>query len=347
MFNQNFIKQLKHFAIFIIIFTIFFVFFLKTISFTIPFIIAFVIAQCTRPLMYLLKKKLKIKGSLAAFISTIVVFSILVIIITVLVYKITDESKQLLASMPSIDTIQNHVGAAVGKIKLYFKHVDPSIVQKAQDQISNLLSTTFDFTANILNTLVSLAVSLPMYLMLIVVTLLSTYFFTKEMPDIGRSITKIFDENHQQKIKHIQHEAIHMLIEYVKAYSFIITISFIEILVGLTIFKVNYALILSLFCWVLELIPVLGIFIVFFPLIAIYILAHNYFTAIGLSILWLVVVLVRQLIEPKIVSSTLDLHPLAVLGAIFIGLTAYGFIGMVYILSALVSYKILNKVGII
>lgn len=248
--------------------------------------------------------------------------------------------------MPSIYTIQDQVGNVISKINLYSKHIDPSIVQKVQDEISNLLTTTFDITATVLNTLVSLAVSLPMYLMLIVVTLLSTYFFTKEMPDITKAITSIFDEHHQEKIKHIQFEAIHMLGEYIKAYSFIITVSFIEILTGLSIFKVRYALILSLFCWILELIPVLGIFIVFFPLITIYVLAHNYFIAIGLSILWLIVVLVRQIIEPKIVSSTLDLHPLAVLGAIFIGLSAYGFVGMIYILSALVFYKILSKVGI-
>ena len=42
-----------------------------------------------------------------------------------------------------------------------------------------------------------------------------------------------------------------------------------EILIGLTIFRVKYALILSLLCWILELVPVLGIFIVFFPLITI------------------------------------------------------------------------------
>lgn len=347
MFNENFIRKLKHFIIFIVIFTIFFVTFFKTINFTSPFIIAFIIALCTKPLMYLFKNKLKLSDGLSALLSTVLVFSILIIILTIVIYKITVESKQLLTSMPNIYIIQEQVGNVLSKVRIYFSHVDPSIVQKAQDQISGILSTTFDITANILNTLVSFAIGVPMFLLLIVVTLLSTYFFTKDMPDIPRVITDIFSAEKRATVRDVLTQATRMLSSYIKAYSFIITLSFLEILLGLIILKVKYALILSIMCWFLELIPILGIFLVFFPLIAIYFLAQNYFVAIALSILWIVVVAVRQVVEPKIVSSSLGLHPLAVLAAIFIGLTTYGFIGMIYILSALVFYKILSKVGII
>lgn len=347
MFNEDFIRKLKHFSIFIVIFTILFIIFFKTITYTIPFIIAFIIAICTKPLVNLIKRRFKLSSSLAALISTVIVFSVLVIILTTVIYKITDESKQLLTSLPDMSVIQSEVSKSVEKIQKYFSHINPSVVQKIQEQISGVLSSSLDITANILNTLVSYAVGLPMFFMLIVVTLLSTYFFTKDMPDVGSAITYIFADKFKPRIQAIMYEAIHMLGEYIKAYSIIITLSFLEILVGFYILKVKYALILSLLCWILELVPVLGIFIVFFPLIGLYFLAHNYFTAISLAILWVIVVAVRQIVEPKIVSSSLGLHPLSVLAAIFIGLTTYGFIGMIYILSALVFYKILDKVGII
>lgn len=347
MFDECFILKLRRFSIFIVIFTILFIIFYKTIYFTMPFIIAFIIALCTKPLMKLFKNKLKLKSSLAALLSTFIVFSLLLILVTLIVYKITDESRQLLASMPNMDYMQNQVSINISKMKIYFNHVDPSIVQKAQDQISNLVSTTFDITANILNYLVSFAIGLPMFFLMFIVTFLSTYFFTKDMPDVTSSITFIFAEKQKQKVRDILHEATHMLAEYIKAYSFIITLSFLEIIIGFSLLHIKYALILSILCWFLELVPILGIFIVFFPLIIIYALAHNYFVAISLSILWIIVVSVRQVVEPKIVSSSLGLHPLSVLAAIFVGMSTYGFIGMIYILSALVFYKILAKVGII
>lgn len=347
MFDMYFLRKLKRFAIFIVIFTIFFIAFFATISYTIPFIIAFIIALCTKPLIHFFKNKLKLSTAVSALISTILVFSLLLIILTTVIYKITIESRQLLYSMPSIYTLQTQVSNSLSKIKIYFNHVDPTLVQKAQEQISGILSTTFDITVNMLNALVSFAIGVPMILLIVVVTLLSTYFFTKDMPDIPKAITSIFADNQKARVRDILFEATHMLGEYIKAYSFIITLSFLEILIGFVILKVKYALILSMMCWFLELIPVLGIFIVFFPLIGLYFLSHNYFVAVGLSILWFVVVAIRQVIEPKIVSTSLGLHPLSVLAAIFIGLTAYGFTGMIYILSALVFYKILNKVGII
>lgn len=346
MFDEVYRKKFVHFIIFILIFTLLFIIFLKTISFTIPFIIAFIIALSARPLMSFFKNKCRFSGGISALISTTLILSLLVSLLTILIYKITNESKQLIATLPNFD-IQKEVGIYISKIKIYFNHTDPDLVQKIQDQVSIILSNTISITADILNKLISVAIGLPMFLLIVVVTLLATYFFTKDMPDLRGRIISIFADRHKEKVEVVLIEATKMLFEYIKAYSFIITFSFIEILVGLTLLKVKYALILSLLCWVLELIPILGIFVVFFPLIAIYFLSGNYFVTICLAILWLVVVSVRQVIEPKIVSSSLGLHPLSVLAAIFIGITAYGFTGMIYLLSATVIYKILNKVGII
>jgi sporulation integral membrane protein YtvI len=346
MFDEMFKTKFIRFVIFIIIFTLFFIFFLKTISVTMPFIIAFIVALSTRPLMNFFRTKCKLSSGISALISTTMVLSLLVILLSILIFKITTESRQLLATIPNFD-IQKEVGIYLDKIKVYFNHADPNLVQKAQEQISVLLSNTFNITADILNKLVSVAIGLPMFLLIVVVTLLATYFFTKDMPNVKNIIVSIFVDKHKEKVKDVISEATRMLAGYIKAYSFIITFSFIEILIGLTFFKVKYALILSLLCWVLELIPILGIFVVFFPLITIYFISGNYFVSIGLAVLWLIVVSVRQIIEPKIVSSSLGLHPLAVLAAIFIGLTTYGFTGMIYLLAAMVIYKILNKVGII
>lgn len=347
MFDEAFITKLKRVGIFIVVFTILFFIFIKIIAYTIPFIIAFLIALSTKPLVSLLRKHLKVSKSVAALISTIIVFFGLLIAIFTVVYKITDESRQLLASIPSIDTIQNEVGEGVSKVRVYFNHINPSIAKKAQEEISNLLATSFDITSGILNTLIAYAAGVPTFFMLIIVTLLSTYFFAKDSPDITNLITNIFADKLKSRVRDVLFEATRMLGEYIKAYSLIVTISFLEIFIGLSILRVKYALILSLLCWILELVPILGIFIVFFPLISLYFISNNYFTAISLFILWIIVVAVRQIIEPKIVSSSLGLHPLAVLAAIFIGLTAYGFVGMIYILSALVFYRILDKVGII
>ena len=51
--------------------------------------------------------------------------------------------------------------------------------------------------------------------------------------------------------------------------------------------------------------------------------------AIGLAVLYIIVIVQRQLIEPKILSSSIGLDPLATLIALFIGYKWIGFLGLI------------------
>ena len=73
-----------------------------------PFIIAFIVARTTRPLMYFFKNKCKLSSSISALISTTLILSLLIILLSSLIYHITSESKQLLATIPNYD-IQKEV----------------------------------------------------------------------------------------------------------------------------------------------------------------------------------------------------------------------------------------------
>jgi predicted PurR-regulated permease PerM len=68
----------------------------------------------------------------------------------------------------------------------------------------------------------------------------------------------------------------------------------------------------------------------------------EYFVALGIIILYLIISVVRQVIEPKIVSVSLGIHPVLVLAIMFIGLKAYGFWGLIYLTMLVVSYKVLK-----
>jgi predicted PurR-regulated permease PerM len=73
----------------------------------------------------------------------------------------------------------------------------------------------------------------------------------------------------------------------------------------------------------------------------------NYFAAIGLIVLFVLISAVRQIVEPRIVSTSLGLHPVLVLAVIFIGLKAYGFIGMIYLTFLIVLYKVLKTAKVL
>ena len=93
--------------------------------------------------------------------------------------------------------------------------------------------------------------------------------------------------------------------------------------------------------------PILGMAIIYIPLALFNLIQGNYFTGIAILILWVVVMIARQIIEPKIMSTTLGLNPLAVLAAIFIGIEAGGFLGMIFFMFLVVFYTVLDELKVI
>ncbi|WDU82840.1 AI-2E family transporter [Caloramator sp. Dgby_cultured_2] len=134
-----------------------------------------------------------------------------------------------------------------------------------------------------------------------------------------------------------------MLVNYLKSYSILVSLTFIESFIAFTSLKFNYALLLSLLCAFLDIFPILGIGLVYFSLAAYFLLVKNYYIAIALVIIYIIITIIRQIVEPKLVSSTLGLNPIFVLASIYIGVKAYGFLGMLYLLFLMVFYNILKK----
>ena len=138
-----------------------------------------------------------------------------------------------------------------------------------------------------------------------------------------------------------------MIFNFSLSYLLIVFITFLATLIGFSILKVPYAFLLSLLCGIFDIMPILGMAIVYIPLAVVNLLQGNYFSGIAILILWIVVMVIRQIIEPKIMSTTLGLNPLAVLAAIFIGIEAGGVLGMLFFMFLVVFYTVLNELKVI
>lgn len=109
----------------------------------------------------------------------------------------------------------------------------------------------------------------------------------------------------------------------------LILLSTIEIIVGFTILKVPSAFLLGVICGILDLLPYVGTIIVFIPIIIYNIIMKNYFTVLGLVCLYILVQLVREILEAKFLSSKLEIHPLLIILSVYIGVKLFGFLGII------------------
>lgn len=349
---ESVLKKIDRLVIFFALYTFIFVIFFGTIGYTLPFVLALILALLLKTPTRYLMKKLKIKNAIASLLTTTVFFTVIVILLSLIITTITSETIQLGKNIQSyISYNKNNILNFFSNLQNYYKNLDPSIISNIESNITSYITKTINFSmtasSKIFSQTLGFVSTIPYTLMVLLFTLLTTYFFTKDLSSSSKKIFDLIPQKNGDRIHYIFDESKKMFKNYLLSYLLIITITFFETLVVFLVFKVKYAVTLSILCGVFDLLPIFGIGAIYVPLIILFFISHNYVAALGLLISYVIITIVRQIIEPKIVSSSLGIHPVAVLAAIFIGLKANGIIGMLFCMFLVVFYNILKKVEVL
>lgn len=349
---DNILIKIDKLAIFFISYTFVFVIFFGTIGYTLPFVLALILAFLLKTPTQFLMKKFKIKNTIASLLTTTIFFTIIVILLSLIITTITSESIQLGKNLQSYISLNKHIILDFfNNLQNYYKNLDPSILTNIESNINNYITKTINFSMNastkIFSQTLGFVSAIPYTLMVLLFTLLTTYFFTKDLSSSSEKLFDLIPRKNGDRIHYIFNESKKMFKNYLLSYLLIITITFLETLVVFILFKVKYAVTLSILCGAFDLLPILGIGAIYLPLIIIFLIAKNYVAGLGLMACYLAITIIRQIIEPKIVSSSLGINPVAVLASIFIGLKANGIIGMLFCMFLIVFYNILKKVEVL
>lgn len=350
---EKLLSKIDNIILFFVIYTVIFLVFFSTLNYTLPFVLALVFALLIKKPTEFLIKSFNIKNSVASLITTIVFFTFIILVFSYAITNITQEAI-LLGKNTQIYIAKNssNIYDSIDKLKKYYDNLDPYIVTAIEKNLSGFITKvsniTVSITGKLVSSLIGFLATIPYLIMVILFTLLTTYFFTKDIVINQNRLLHIIPSNKSDKIINIYVEAKRMLGNYILSYLLIIGITFLETIIVFLVFKVKYVLILSIVCAIADILPILGIGTVYIPLAIFYFFfIKNYIAAFGILISYIIISIIRQIIEPKIVSSSLGIHPVAVLAALFIGLKANGFSGVIFCIFLVVFYNIFKKVDLI
>jgi predicted PurR-regulated permease PerM len=115
----------------------------------------------------------------------------------------------------------------------------------------------------------------------------------------------------------------------VRSYTLIILVAFAQVFAGLLILSVEGAFAIAIICAFVDALPILGVGVVLVPWSIVSFVIGNQRLGIGLLILFTIIYIVRQIIEPRIVSSQMNVHPLVAIISMYAGLKIAGVGGMI------------------
>lgn len=114
-----------------------------------------------------------------------------------------------------------------------------------------------------------------------------------------------------------------------KAYTIIMIVTFFELWIGFLIIRLNYSVMLACIIAVFDFMPVLGLDMIMIPWIVICAFTNNMEMAIGLLIIYMVVIVTKNILEPKLIAKGLGITPLVSLVGMYLGMKIFGVIGLI------------------
>ena len=176
--------------------------------------------------------------------------------------------------------------------------------------------------------------------------MLATFFISKDWYKFKATLKTILPQKVRTSGQKISEELKKALLGFIRAQATLISITTTIVLIGLLILRVDYAITIALLIGLVDILPYLGTGLVFVPWIIYLAFSGSLPLAIGLGVLYLIVLIQRQVMEPKVLSSSIGLDPLATLISLFIGYKLLGFLGLAAGPVALVILRTLHSAGV-
>lgn len=306
----------------------------KVVIFFLPFVIGWVIAMIAGPLVRFFEEKLKLRRRAGSAFVIIVVIALVITVIYLVGSNLVDQIMGLINDLPSMwksleadfMDIGKRLSVFYTKLPLDVQESISSITEEAGAYIGDLLGHISTPTIAAVG---NIAKRVPSVIIGIIMCLLSSYFFVADREHISYWCHKHMPVVVMERYAMIKRSLVKSVGGYFKAQLKIEVWMYLLLVIGLSILKVDYVLLIAFGIAILDLLPFFGTGTVMVPWAIIKILSGDYSVAIGLLIIWGVGQLARQIIQPKIVGDSVGVPPIPTLFLLFIGYKLGGVVGMI------------------
>ena len=291
-----------------------------------PFLIAFIIALvCDLP-SEVIASKAKIPKSLVRLGLAVLTSALLFTITGVFLYFAVDFLIGVIGGLLSGDKLSSFTGVLGMSTGIFGDAFPEQIVEGIKTSLEVTLSAILGKLGEALTSLVG---GIPAVMLFLLVGLISLVYFSLDLDRVKGIIKRILPESSSNLLTKLKARIFTVGRKYIVSYLIILGVTYLTLLLGLFVLRVERAALVALFIAILDILPVLGVGTVLIPWSIIAFAMGNSFHGVGLIILFLVNTVIRQIVEPKLVGKTLSLHPLMTLMMIYVGYALFGGIGLI------------------
>lgn len=314
-----------------------------------PLLLALLISYKMHPIIKHLDDHSPLPRGIISLLSVLLAIGFITIAGFLLLQFILFSVTQLAAILPQATSeLDAFYKTALTSYHSYFNLIPDNWQGLVTNSIDSLIRQLGTFAASLATNVVNGLTFLPNIVFFLVFTLLTTYFVTRDFEKVDSIIHQLMSFLNSKILYHeVRSNIFTVIIGYLKAQLILMSITFVISFIGLTILRIKYAPLIAIIIALIDALPMFGPAIVYTPWIIARILVANYSGALALGILYLIATLTRQMLEPKIVSTQIGVHPIITLSSMYAGIKLFGVFGIILgplsAITIIKSYKILTS----
>lgn len=267
-----------------------------------------------------------------------VIFLSMTLIITGLVFALTAIAEQI---GNIFDSLSENLSGDSNYITALFSFIIkvedkiPFLQSFANESVYNLVTDMIresvkNLSVKLTSHIAKIITAFPQIMITVIVMLLSLFYFAKDYDKIGKTIVTHLPKSVAKIAPQIKNDIILVVSKYLKSYMLLMLITFAELFAGFLILGIKNSFVLALIISFVDVLPILGVGTALVPWAIILIIGGQTKLAIGLIVMFVLIYAARQYLEPRIVSSQMEVHPLITLVAMYAGLKLAGLIGLIF-----------------
>ena len=302
-----------------------------------PFVLAFLIAYMLRRPIRFFSRVFHVPKGLAAVLLVVLTYGAIGLLLALAGIRITATIASLVQQIPSI--YNNYILPDLTDLFTWLEdllaRLDPSLMSALEELQTQLLNMLWQLVSSLSGLLMggvsfatSLATSLPGFLIRVLLMVISTFFIAIDYEKIVKFVLGCLRGHTRDVILQIKSYVVGTLFVCIRSYALIMSITFLELALGLTVIGVDRSLLIAFLISVFDVLPVLGTGGIMIPWTILTALQGNYPLSAGLLTVYLIITVIRNIIEPKIVGSQIGLHPVVTLSSMFVGAQLFGVLGL-------------------
>jgi len=294
-----------------------------------PLIVAGLLALFLEPAVRFFQVRLRFPRALAALTAMIIMVGGLGVLMTVGVLRLIAELGSLSKALPDYAAgLRAFAEDLVGRGLVFYGNLPPAVSDYVDNAVKAASESAESGLAAVVNGILAGLGKLPDAFFVVLIVLLGTYFFSRDLGLLKDSWLRWLPGSWGRDSMAVARQAFGAFKGYLRAQAVLVSITTVVAIAGLMVVGSPYAVSLGLLTGFFDLIPVLGPSTVFVPWIIWCFFTGATGFAVKLGIILGIILVLRQLLEAKVIAMSLGVHPLAILAAMYIGLKTVGVFGL-------------------